>query len=564
MNGAGRTYFKVVTIGLTLLLAVAVVWHWGRPAYRQAKQNRQLTEAQASFERGDYRGALMNARLVLMLDSNNVPACRIMASLAEVSRSPAAMDWRQRIAEREPTVANKLALAATALQFENPPFPLTTQVLDQLAPTATNLAAYQSAAMMLALRLNRPADAERHMAAAAELEPTNRAFSLNLAVLRLDSTNPATAIAARETLIKLSHDANLGPAALRSLMTDRLRHDDLPAARDYATQLLATASVTLGDRLQYLGILKNLHSPDLAAQLKTVQHVTATNALLAAQTAAWMQGNGFVAETATWLNALPASIQTQPAVQLALVDYYIGTTNWQGLLQLTAKGDWGELNFLRLAFLSRAWSEQGEPVVADANWRSAVNQAGDRVGALNELLNLARRWGRINAQADLLDRILRRYPDATWAQQALEQLYLNTGDTRKLYQLYARLLARAPQNVTLKNNLTAAALLLKTNLTQAGQWAAELYAQQPADPVIVSTYAFARHLQGSDAQGLAALQKLTPAQLEQPAIALYYGVLLTATGDRGQGDYFLTRAESAGHLLPEEKALVAEARQKTN
>jgi tetratricopeptide (TPR) repeat protein len=233
-------------------------------------------------------------------------------------------------------------------------------------------------------------------------------------------------------------------------------------------------------------------------------------------------------------------------------------------LQLTAKGDWGELNFLRLAFLSRAWSEQGEPVVADANWRSAVNQAGDRVGALNELLNLARRWGRINAQADLLDRILRRYPDATWAQQALEQLYLNTGDTRKLYQLYARLLARAPQNVTLKNNLTAAALLLKTNLTQAGQWAAELYAQQPADPVIVSTYAFARHLQGSEAQGLAALQKLTPAQLEQPAIALYYGVLLTATGDRGQGDYFLTRAESAGHLLPEEKALVAEARQKTN
>ena len=38
--------------------------------------------------------------------------------------------------------------------------------------------------------------------------------------------------------------------------------------------------------------------------------------------------NGFRDDVGAWLLALPADIQSQPAVQLALVDYYIGTTNW--------------------------------------------------------------------------------------------------------------------------------------------------------------------------------------------------------------------------------------------
>ena len=46
----------------------------------------------------------------------------------------------------------------------------------------------------------------------------------------------------------------------------------------------------------------------------------------------------------------------------------------------------------------------------------------------------------------------------------------------------------------LKNNLAATALLLKTNLTQACQWAAEAYAQSPTNADVVSTYAYSLHL----------------------------------------------------------------------
>jgi Flp pilus assembly protein TadD len=99
---------------------------------------------------------------------------------------------------------------------------------------------------------------------------------------------------------------------------------------------------------------------------------------------------------------------------------------------------------------------------------------------------------------------------------------------------------------------------LKTNLPQACAWAADIYAKTPADPVIVSTYAFALHQQGRDDEGLAALQKFTLAQLEQPSVALYYGILLAATGSHDKALHYLTLAEK-GDLLPEEKKLLAEA-----
>jgi predicted Zn-dependent protease len=112
--------------------------------------------------------------------------------------------------------------------------------------------------------------------------------------------------------------------------------------------------------------------------------------------------------------------------------------------------------------------------------------------------------------------------------------------------------------VILKGNLATTALLLKSNVTQACQWAAEIYAQAPTNAHVASTYAFAMHLQGRDQEGLAALQKLKPSQLEQRSVALYYGILLTATGKASEAAPYLQIARTNGQLMPEEKQLLAE------
>jgi Flp pilus assembly protein TadD len=157
---------------------------------------------------------------------------------------------------------------------------------------------------------------------------------------------------------------------------------------------------------------------------------------------------------------------------------------------------------------------------------------------------------------DLLWQITKKFPGESGAWQELERDYFTAGDTRKLNQLYAVLFSFFPQNADIKNNLAATSLLLKTNLSQAYVWAKEVYAQKPDNPSVTSTYAYALYLQGRTQEGMAALEKLKMESLEQPSIALYYGVLLSAAGEPDKAAHFLSLAKAKGSLLPEEKQLL--------
>ncbi|MGA2854176.1 MAG: hypothetical protein ABSE90_08620 [Verrucomicrobiota bacterium] len=548
-----------IAAGVVMVLALALAFFPGRSIYHHLKEKRGVSQARVFLAKGDYRSAWLSVRQALLVNSNNVEACFIMAGLDDAVRSPATLDWCQRLVKLSPAITNKLMLASVGLRYQGPPYPLTSQVLDDLsASAATNAPDFHIVSAELDLNLHRVAEAETHFEAACQLAPTNRLFQLNLAVIRLGLTNTADADDARAKLKLFSTDTNLALPALRSLVADRLIHNDAGGALNYSTQLLANAQMTLNDRLQNLGILKRLQSPALAVQLNALQRDAATNATMAAQTASWMDANGFLADTAGWLNTLSTNIQTQTPVRLAFVDCYINTTNWLALRNLTAGGDWGEVDFMRLAFSSHAWSELGEPLMADGRWRSAISAAGERQGALTALLELANRWQLPREREDLLSRIVREFPDARWAQNTLERLYYDAGNTAGLYQLYSKQFPRSPRNVALKNNLAATALLLKTNLTQSCLWAMEAYAQAPTNADVVSTYAYALHLQGRNQEGLAAMQRLKPSQLENPSASLYYGVLLRATGKTGDAAPYLQIARTKGQLLPEEKLLLAE------
>jgi Flp pilus assembly protein TadD len=547
-----RMWLAGIGFGLGLLAVAAAL---GRAAYRHQKELRDQAQATTFLARDDYRSALLSAREVLLLNPTNVPACRVMAALADLAHSPATLDWQRRVVETEPSVENELQLAAAGLHYQNPPFPLTTQILAEFA--ATNLVSYQVVAGSLALGTHRLAEAEAHFEIAARLEPTNRRYALNLAAIRLGGTNEAKADASRRVLENLCADTNLAPAAWRSLVADRLAHQDLAAANGFSTRLLASPQATLADQLQQLEILRQLNDTAFAARLLAVQQVSATRAPAAAQVAAWMQANGRLAESIRWLTGLPANLRAQPAVGLVLADGYVQAGDWAKLRDFASTGDWGDQEFLRLALVSHAWAQLGVSAVAASCWSAAVTETRGRCSALTALLGLADQWQLPIQQEELLEQIVEKYPQASWAPPALEQIYLTTGKTAELNQLYARLLSQDPANCRFKNNFAATALLLKTNLPAACQCAAEAYAQAPANPAAAATYAFALHVQGRDPDGLAVLQKLTPAQLAQPAIALYYGVLLAASGkDREAAGYFQI-AQTQSQWLPEESQLLA-------
>lgn len=558
---AYQMWFRLVAFVILIILIPALGW-FGRAVYRNFAEKHDQAQAEAFMSHRDFRAAVLSARQTLSINPGNLSACRIMAQIADLSGSPSAVEWQQKIAVAQPSVENKLQLASLALRYQKPPFPLTRQVLQELSSTATNLAGYQMLAARLALSTRRLADAETHFQQAVELDPTNKLFALNLATLRLAMADPAKKQQSRQVLDKIRFDPDLGPSALRALLVDRWENQDVAGASAYSTELLASPQATIADELQNLKILQTLKSDRFETRLGEIQDQTSTNAAAIGQLSAWMQANGLLIQSIEWLTNLPDEMQSQQPVQMALAQAYLQNSDWASLRVLVTHGNWGELEFLRFALVSHASAKLGMTDLAAANWGAAVNEAGVNLDVYTKLLELAESWGLKAEQVDLLARIVEQFPKERWAQQRLAQYYFATGNTVGMYQLFCHVNTFFPEDVDCKNNLAATALILKTNLPQAFKWAAEAYTNAVGNPFEASTYAFSLHMQRHDKEGLAVLQKLSESQLKMPAVALYYGLLLVATGSLEEAKPYLEIAQNKGGLWPEEQQLLNAANQK--
>jgi Tfp pilus assembly protein PilF len=549
---------RFIIAGIIVAVVLAGLWHFGRPAYRRARETRALEQANKYLAKGDYANASLSARQALEFNPNNAEACRIMADLAEKARSPYVLDYRRRLVELAPTVQNKLLLASTALRVQEAPYPLAAQTLDDLKATAGNVANYHTVRAELALRLKQFDAAAAEFQQAIRLEPTNELNQLNVAVLQLQSTNASSLTTARATLERLRASTNVGPVALRWLVADSLGRNDLAAASKFSAELLADRRATLDDRLQHLTILQRSKNPDFQAYLSGLQRNALTNAPQVYGISSWMIGHNLTVEALTWLTNCPAKLRTEQPVPLAMADCYLSLKDWQGLDTWLQDQKWGDLEFLRFALLSRASGELRQRLAADADWRSAVRLAGDRLGPMTALLGMATSWGRTQAREDLLWQIAQRFPRERWTLTELERLCYTSGNTRGLNRVYTAMVSYSPTNFVAQNNLAATSLLLRTNMPDAHKLAKEVFEKHPDQPVVISTYALSLYLQGRSKDGLAAMQKLKPEDLASPSVALYYGLLLAANGETNKaGKYFDIAQKSS--LLPEEKTLAAGA-----
>jgi tetratricopeptide (TPR) repeat protein len=188
----------------------------------------------------------------------------------------------------------------------------------------------------------------------------------------------------------------------------------------------------------------------------------------------------------------------------------------------------------------------------------ALNAAGDRKEALVMLYRFATAWNWAGQKEDLLWTLIRNYPTEKWAAASLTRSLLIEGRTRSLMALYNQQMNVNPSDLSAKNNLAMTALLLGAWELRPHDLAREVYRRAHANPAYVSTYAFSLHLQKKNDSALKVLEKLTPQQLEDPAVAGYYGLILRTTGNVEKARKYLILAANAS-LLPEERKLVEES-----
>lgn len=390
---------------LVILLLLALAIYGGRAGYRRHQELFYVQKARECLARADYRNAARNAEAALSVNPADISACRVMTEIGDRTRSSTALDWRQRTVNIAPTLENKLSLARASLQYQPPPFPLATEILNDLAASATTNAGYQEISGDLAASLHRSTEAEAHFEAAARLDPDDQAYALNFAVFRLSLAKNEEKARTRQQIEDLMTNENLRPMALRALVADTALEGDESAAIHYSTQLLATPQASVPDRLQSLEILQQFRSSLFSAGLQAVEKESETNPLDVAEVSAWMQAHGLLAESIRWLSLLPNGLLARPSVESALALSYLQTGNWQSLLDFGSRGDWEDMDYIRLALISRAWSHLGMATLAESDWGEAVRKASDHFETMTNLLELARQWQLKPEEDDLRQRV---------------------------------------------------------------------------------------------------------------------------------------------------------------
>jgi Flp pilus assembly protein TadD len=554
-----NTFSKKALIFVLALAAVAAVGWFGRKAYRAATERRLVGQAQRYLTEKDLRSATICLQRALQIDPMSELVTQMMGDLLDAADSPAALSWRIRAAQLKPAkMEYRFAWAKNALKSHD--LPSASAALSGVDNVSKATATYCKLSGALAWESQDPAMAEKQYSEALRMEPKSESVILNLATIRLASTNTEIANAARSSLEQMATATNseIRTTAFRYLASDASSHKLFGKAVDYSKQLLKEPSATFADKVVHLQLLreaKNKESDDWLESLKKEAKTSPAYAFLLGR---WLASTVDTGGALAWLQSLPIAVQTNQPVPLLVTDCQVALRQWPELLALINREDWGELNFYRLATESLAQRSLGQSTAATAAWQKAMRLAGPRLDKLARLAQVTASWRWMPQHTEVLEKITTEFPKEQWAvDQLVAQLYAQ-GDTGEIQTLLSRVQPSNPNNPRLKNNLANVCLLRNSEVQKANQMAKEAYDAAPNDPFFVSTYAYSLLLQNKREEALKVIGHTKAEYLRIPSVAAYFGVVEAKCGHNDIARDPLKLAETA-KLLPEEKEMVRRA-----
>ncbi len=549
-----RLYLKLGLIGLAaIILLIAGIWGGAR-VFHQWQGRRFVEQAAAAAERGNDSMAASLAARAYSLDAGDVEALRLLAVMAERHRETSAVEWRRRICELRPQSAVELlALAKTALRFRMAT--VAEGALTRLDAKAKASAEYFATAAQLATLRNDPGMADEHYAAALKLEPQNVDLQLGRALV--DLRLPERRAAAEEVLRSFFNHSTHGRVARGVLLADAIARSEWAVALPIAQELATNAGAEFNDRLVCLDLLQRAGSAEAAAYLTDLETRAAPMTDDAVALLLWMQENALAAEGVKWAATLPSATKTKPTLKAALALCFLNLEDWSALESLVESDNWGEWDYLRLALRARDVHHHGLRDLFGSAWTEAVAAAAKQPGGLDQLLRLTTTWGWTSE----LREIYWVWTETQRGREALYWLYRSyaqEGNTPGLLRVTKKLSEMDPGDERTKNNLILFAILSRQATEIQMRTAQELYEKHPGDATYASTYAFAVFVQGRVPDAIKVMRALPSEAVQDPSVAAYFGIFLSASAEKDEAAKFLALAQSA-KLLPEERALVREA-----
>lgn len=517
-----------------------------------------IRRSAAYLSGGDVKLAALSARRAFQMNPANADAARALAQIADRTADRAALDWWRKVLELQPNnTEDAMSFVRSALRLSD--LAAAEKALEGLDEAAKRTAAYHAASGRLEEMKKHPVEAERHWAEASALAPDNASYQFQLALIRLRSSDQAKRESARQVLEHLRADPKQRAASTRALILDGMAHqEDAQRTQLLASELQSYPEALFSDRLLYLEILRKVRDPSFAEYLGKLQKDAASSPADLANLLSWMSGNENAAAAIEFAKTLPAQSVSKWPVAPALAAAYASLPDWPGLEHLTSTTEWAPFDFLRHAYLSRALRGQNRKLPAEQEWAAAQKEVSAQPQSLLVLARTAAAWGWAAETVDLLWTLTKSDDTKLEALQTLYQHYARLGDTTGLYRTLLRLVEAMPHDLALQNNLAQISLLLGADVERARKIAAETRSKEPGNGAYIATYAFSLYTSGDARAALQTMDQLTEEQLRDPSVAVYYGVVLAAAGQKAKAREYLRRAAEAT-LLPEEKALVEKA-----
>jgi Tfp pilus assembly protein PilF len=525
------------------------------------KESHWLKQAETALKQGNLNAADDAAKQALQINHDSLSACEILAEATEKQNRAETVGWRAQIARFRPRdTASQLNLASAALRFGQ--LDTARKALESVPKENRESASYHVVAGWLARAQGDEASQERHFAAALEKEPDNETYQYNLAAVRIKLPDPQKQVRARATLERLAKSAPFRAGSLRALLNDAIHRSNLEAADRFAQELQLSPQVTFSDGLLCLDFYKKLDQKKLATLLEKVKPLAAREPDDLAALMGWMNANGMSADVLRWMEKLPPEKNAHPPAAIEVADAFSAQKNWAHLRRWTKGDDWGESEYLRLAYQAYARQQsRQEGTEAESLWHDAERACEENPEREIRLARLASKWN-LPAQAEQL--WLRVAHDPLSRREALDSLfaiYRANNDLPNLYLTAMRLHETSPDEPLIAAEYARLSLLLDRNRDQGRRVAKQAFDQAPTEPPCAVAQALFLNLEGRTADGIAILQKLPSEKLHDPRLALYLAVLLLNDGKPEAAREFIDEANS-GFVFPEEKKLLEEAVQK--
>jgi lipopolysaccharide biosynthesis regulator YciM len=241
--------------------------------------------------------------------------------------------------------------------------------------------------------------------------------------------------------------------------------------------------------------------------------------------------------------------------------------NWSRLKRWTRTGNWGDAEYVRLAYdaIAELHSRSGKDSSANAEfetlWRSADKLSEGVAERELILARLATKW-QLASQAEELWVLVEENP--TMRREALDNLrhlYRAKDETTNLYAVLQRLHESSPNEAPITADLARLGLNLGENIESSHQLAKEAYDRAPNEVNCAVTFAFSLHRLDRNAEALGIIKSLPPERLHDAHAAVYGALVLVDENELDEAKDYIAAAGN-GKLYPEEKKLLEEAKTK--